>query len=229
MTIKTLFYKVKRKWMKLRLQPIRIFCLHHVCKQFDAESMYPCDWMELSVFQSKINNLREMGYQFISLTEAHLHLQNDWIRREKYSVLTFDDGYKSLLEVLPWLEEQKIPAALFINGKYLDGKSYRDNPKEQYLTYDELFNLTSPLIEIGHHGWEHIAVTEMTEAEFVKSLEKNIEVLSKHPRYIPFWAYTWGRHNKQNDAFLRSNGIIPVLIEGNKNYKWVGSIDREML
>ena len=229
MTIKTLFYKVKRKWMKLRLQPIRIFCLHHVCKQFDAESMYPCDWMELSVFQSKINNLREMGYQFISLTEAHLHLQNDWIRREKYSVLTFDDGYKSLLEVLPWLEEQKIPAALFINGKYLDGKSYRDNTKEQYLTYDELFNLTSPLIEIGHHGWEHIAVTEMTEAEFVKSLEKNIEVLSKHPRYIPFWAYTWGRHNKQNDAFLRSNGIIPVLIEGNKNYKWVGSIDREML
>lgn len=229
MTLKIFVDKVRRKFMKLRLQPIRVFCLHHVCKNYDTETMYPCDWMEISVFQSKINNLRKQGYKFITLSAAYKHLQNDWIRTKKYAVLTFDDGYKSLLEVLPWLEEQQIPATLFINGKYLDGVSYRDNPKEQYLTYDELFNLTSPLIEIGHHGWEHTAVTEITEAELAKFLEKNIEVLSKHPRYTPFWAYTWGRHNKQNDAFLRSNGIIPVLIEGNKNYKWVCSIDREML
>ena len=225
----TIYAKLQRKWIKLRLQPIRVFCLHHVCEQFDSDAMYTCDWMALDEFKQKINILRDDGYQFISITDAYEHLKKDRFRRKKYAVLTFDDGYKSLKEVLPWLEEQKIPATLFINGKYLDGKSYRETPNEHYLTYDELFLLTNPLIEIGHHGWEHIAVTEMTEAEFVKSLEKNIEVLSKHPRYIPFWAYTWGRHNKQNDAFLRSNGIIPVLIEGNKNYKWVGSIDREML
>ena len=229
MNISTLLYKIRRKFIKLRLQPISVFCLHHVCKQFDAESMYPCDWMELSVFQSKINNLREMGYQFISLTEAHLHLQNDWIRREKYAVLTFDDGYKSLQEVLPWLEEQKIPATLFINGKSLDGKSYRENPIEQYLTHDDLYALTSPFLEIGHHGWEHTAADEMNNDELLQSLFQNEKILSSHPRYIPFWAYTWGRHNKNNDDLLLSNGTVPVLIEGNKNYKWIGAIDRELL
>lgn len=229
MSISEFIEKIKRKWMKLRLQPIRVFCLHHVCKHFDAETMYACDWIALDEFKQKINALRSQGYQFISLTDAYENLKKDWFRRKKYAVLTFDDGYKSLNEVLPWLEEQQLPATLFINGKYLDGKSYRETPKEQYLTYDELFSLTNPLIEIGHHGWEHTAATEMTEEELLESLQKNIEVLSTHPRYIPFWAYTWGKHNKQNDEFLRSKGVVPILIEGNKNYKWIGSIDREIL
>lgn len=229
MTISVFISKFLRKFMKMRLQPIRVFCLHHICEHFDSDAMYACDWMALDEFKQKINVLRNQGYQFISLTDAYEYLKKDWFRRKKYAVLTFDDGYKSLKEVLPWLEEQRIPATLFINGKYLDGKSYRENPKEQYLTYDELFALTSPLIEIGHHGWEHTAATEMTDEELLESLQKNIEVLSSHTRYIPYWAYTWGRHNKTNDELLLKQDIIPVLIEGSKNYKRNGAIDREIL
>ena len=110
-----LYHMIRRKWMKLRLQPIRIFCLHHVCEQFNSDVMYACDWMALDEFKQKINVLRNQGYQFISLTDAYEYLKKDWFRRKKYAVLTFDDGYKSLLEVLPWLEEQQIPFALFIN------------------------------------------------------------------------------------------------------------------
>lgn len=221
--------KLRRKLMKIRLQPIRVFCLHHICEHFDSDAMYACDWMALDAFKKKINELRNQGYQFISLTSAYEHLKKDWFRRKKYAVLTFDDGYKSLLEVLPWLEEQQIPATLFINGKYLDGKSYRETPKEQYLTYDELLALTSPLIEIGHHGWEHTAADTMTNNELIESLFKNEKILSSHLRYIPFWAYTWGRHTIGNDKVLLENLIIPVRIEGNKNYKWIGTIDREIL
>ena len=228
MSISVFIEKIRRKWMKLRLQPIRVFCLHHMCKHFDAEAMYACDWIALDEFKQKINALRSQGYQFISLTDAYGHLKNDWFRRKKYAVLTFDDGYKSLKEVLPWLEEQKIPATLFINGKYLDGKSYRETPKEQYLTYDELFSLTNPFIEIGHHGWEHTAATEMTEEELLESLQKNIEILSAHPRYIPFWAYTYGIHNQTSDVTLSNIGMILVLVNGGRNYKWKGSITREL-
>jgi peptidoglycan/xylan/chitin deacetylase (PgdA/CDA1 family) len=229
MSISEFIIKIQRKWMNIRLQPIRVFCLHHVCEHFDADAMYACDWMALDEFKRKINVLQDQGYEFISLNEACEHLQNDYIRRKKYAVLTFDDGYKSLLEVLSWLEKQQIPATLFINGKYLDGKSYRETSKEQYLTYDELFTLTSPLIEIGHHGWEHTAADTMTNDELMESLFKNEKILSSHPHHIPFWAYTWGRHNKHNDELLQEYEIIPILVEGNKNYKWIGTIDREVL
>ena len=229
MTLSVFIHKVLRKLMKMRLQPIRVFCLHHVCEQFDADVMSAYDWMALDEFKQKINALRNQGYQFISLTDAYEYLRKDWFRRKKYAVLTFDDGYKSLLEVLPWLEEQQIPATLFINGKYLDGKSYRETPKEQYLTYDELFSLTNPLIEIGHHGWEHTAATEMTDEELLDSLQKNMEVLSAHPRYVPFWAYTYGKYTDQTNFLLRNNKLILVKVSGGQNFHLQEAVDRESI
>mgnify|MGYP003300985538 CR=1 FL=1 len=221
--------KICRKWMKIRLQPIRVFCLHHVCEQFDADAMYACDWMALDEFRLKINALRSQGYQFISLTAAYEHLKKDYIRRKKYAVLTFDDGYKSILEVLLWLEIMQIPATLFINGKYLDGKSYRENPNEQYLTYDELFAIISPLVEIGHHGWEHTSASKMSSEELKKSIQKNAEIISAHPRYVPFWAYTWGINTKTSNTILVKNKLVPILINGEINYKFDGFINRELM
>lgn len=229
MKVSLYIYKMFRILMKFCLQPIRVFCIHHVCNQFDMDTMYPCDWIAFDEFKQKINNLRRQGYQFISLIAAYEHLKKDWFRRKKYAVITFDDGYRSLLEVLPWLEEQNIPATLFINGKYLDGKSYRETPKEQYLTHGELFKLTSPLLEIAHHGWEHTDVIKMSEKEIEESLQKNVEVLFSHPRYIPFWAYTWGRNTNISDNCLKQNSIIPVIITGSTNYKYIGYIDRELM
>lgn len=224
-----LWHKIKRKWTKLRLQPIRVFCLHHVCKTFDAESMNQGDWMLIDEFKQKVQTLQQNGVEFISLTEAYNHICKDYVRCKKYAVLAFDDGYVSLKEILPWLEEQQIPATLFINGKYLDGKSYRKNPKEKYLTKEELFALTSPLIEIGNHGWEHTRVTDMTEGEFIESVARNIDLLQKHPNYIPFWAYTYGAHSGKTDDYLRARHMLLVYIDGQKNYNEKQVTHRELL
>ena len=205
--------------MKIRLQPIRVYCMHHVCAEFDAGSMNECDWMQIDEFKAKVKAMQQDGVEFISLSDAYFHIGDDKIRCEKSAVLTFDDGYASLKEILPWLNEQQIPCTLFINGKYLDGKSYRHNPKEKYLTKEELWALTSPLIEIGHHGWEHVDCTSMSKEMLMKSIYDNIDVLSLHPRYIPFWAYTWGRHNALVDNCLKRCNLIPVLIDGRVNYK----------
>ena len=221
--------KIWKKLLHLRLRPIRVFCLHHVCASYDASYMYKCDWMQIDEFRRTVHNMQNKGVVFISLTDAYHHICNDWIRRERYAVLTFDDGYASLKEILPWLEEQHIPVTLFINGKYLDGKSYRDNPKEQYLTNDELFRLTSPLIEIGSHGWEHIDACHMSILTFKESVVKNIELLQAHPRYIPFYAYTYGNHMLQEDVFLKSKYLVPVFVSGEKNYNNFNYIDRELL
>ena len=215
--------------MKLRLQPIRVYCFHHVCAEFDAESMNVCDWMQINVLKQVVMFMQFNGVRFISLSEAYHHICSDTLRCRKYAVLTFDDGYASLKEILPWLEEQRIPATLFVNGKYLDGKSYRKNPKEQYLTQDELFALTSPLIEIGSHGWEHVKATEQTVKEFEKSTEMNVALLNEHPRYIPFHAYTYGDHNAAAEDVLNQKLIVPVLIDGMKNYNDKQAIHRELL
>ena len=214
--------------MKLRLQPIRVFCLHHVCKIYNESTMYYDDWMQIDEFKSRIQSMQHDGVEFISLKEAYNKITNDKFRNHKYAVLTFDDGYASLKEILPWLEERQIPATLFINGKYLDGKSYRKNLEEKYLTKEELLALTSPLIEIGNHGWEHIRATEMTEGEFIESVARNIDLLQRHPNYIRFWAYTYGAHSGKTDDYLHRQGLVPIYVDGMKNYNET-VIHRELL
>ena len=221
--------KIKRKWTKIRLQPIRVFCFHHVCETYDADVMNACDWIALDEFKIKVQTLQQNGVEFISLSKAHKHITRDKIRCKKYAVLTFDDGYASMKEILPWLFENNIPVTLFVNGKYLDGQSYRNSPKEQYLTKEELFALTTPLVEIGSHGWEHINANEMIVAEFASSVQKNIELLSAHSRYIPFHAYTYGIHNHKVDTELYEAHINPVLVDGMKNYNNCKCIHRELL
>lgn len=227
--MKEFVQKIQRKWMKIRLQPIRVFCLHHVCAVFDAGTMTKSDWMQIDEFKHRVLAMLQEGVKFISLTDAYRHICEDKIRCKKYAVLTFDDGYASLKEIQPWLEEQKIPMTLFINGKYLDGKSYRKNPKERYLTKEELWDLTSPLIEIGNHGWEHTNALEISAHEFEHSIAKNIEFLHTHPRYILFYAYTWGKHTKATDAYLLSQGIMPIYIDGIANYNDSTVIHRELI
>lgn len=229
MKMSNLLHKIRNRFKKLRLQPVRIFDMHHVCAEIDAESMNACDWMQIDDFQQKLMDMREDGVEFISLSEAYRHICNDWLRLTKYVVITFDDGYASLKEILPWLEEQHIPATLFINGKYLDGKSYRKNPKEKYLTKTELWALSAPLIEIGSHGWEHTDATQMTVDVFCKYIDDNVELIQKHPCYIPFHAYTWNRHTEKTDALLHSKKILPVYIDGVKNYNDKQVIHRELL
>lgn len=215
--------------MKLWLQPIRVYCLHHVCATFDENSMVACDWIQIDEFKNKVQSMQRNGVEFITLAEAYRYISHDWIRSKKYAVITFDDGYASLKEILPWLEERYIPATLFINGKYLDGKSYRKNPKEQYLTKEEIFALNTPMVEIGSHGWEHTDASVVTEREFAESMGTNIRLLSTHPRYIPFHAYTWGRHTDVTDKQLEEMHLVPVLIDKMKNYNDMHIIHREEL
>lgn len=223
--------KIKRKWMKLRLQPIRVFCLHHVCEHFDAESMHEGDWMALDEFKQKVLAMQQSGVRFISLKEAHERLKNEDFRFKNYAVLTFDDGYASLREVLPWLKEQGIPVTLFINPDYAAGKAYRETEKEKYLTLEELAALD---VEIGMHGLQHLDVTKMNEDEFREFVEQSYHQSSiinsgSDQSFIPFWAYTWGLHNAVTDRVLTDKGIIPVYIDGMKNFNDNTCIHRELL
>lgn len=227
--------KISHRWMKLRLQPIQVFCLHHVCERYDAESMHEGDWMALDEFKQKVLTMQQSGVQFTSLSDAHRIISNQQlaisIRFKRYAVLTFDDGYASLKEVLPWLHEQHIPATLFINGKYLDGVSYRENPNEKYLTKQDLEKIAQeyPQITIGNHGWEHAEAWKMDESTSVESVQKNVDCLSILPNYIPFWAYTWGHYGKFIHRELRKRNIIPVFVDGAANYNDASCVHRELL
>lgn len=226
-----LLNKIKRKWIKWRLQPIRVFCFHQVSDTFDSSTMYPGDWLQTDEFKKRVISLQDQGYTFISLTDAHEHIKHDFIRMHKYAVLTADDGWTSLKNILPWLSEQRIPITLFLNPAYLDGKHFRECDTEKYLTEEEVENLhvQFPYLEIGSHGWEHVDATKQTEKDFEENISKSVKVLSVFPNYVPYFAFTWGYCNSKTFKLVLASNLIPVLMNGEKNYNNALSIYRELL
>ena len=231
--------------MKLRLQPIRVFVFHHVSDLRDSLECQEDDWTQLDQFKQNIECLCKR-YKFISLSYAIFKLQHDKIRRGKYAVLTTDDGLASVLNVIPWLEEKKIPLTLFVNTRYMEGDKLKpvhlkwlrelapdvdekEIAKRMYLSKEQIRKMNSPLIEIGLHGHEHLDAIQISESVFEKNVIQCKEILSEHPRYVSAYAYTWGRSTVESLKFLRNNKIIPLLVKGGKNYQWGGYIDRECI
>lgn len=232
--------RIARKFIKLRLQPIRVFCIHNVSDCFDADSMWPCDWIQTEVFKRTLLDLQNK-YTFISLMEAQRHLRRDIIRSMKCAVLTADDGFSSLKNIMPWLEERQIPITLFINPIVWDGKTVGQNlnplpvstenngAKDVYMLTKDLKAFQSPLVTFGYHGYEHIDESVETYETFVANFEKCRKAMESLDNVIPFYAHTYGRTTKQNDEYLIKQMITPVYVNGGKNYNQWKKIDRELL
>lgn len=230
MVIGNVLNRIKRKWMKIRLQPIRVLCFHQVSDEFDENTMYEQDWISTYDFQDIVCRFQKKGYTFISLSEAYKKLTRDIFRCRKYAVLTADDGWASLKNILPWLNEQQIPITLFLNPAFFDGKHHRIKEREEYLTAEEVQNFGKqyPLLTVGSHGWEHVAATMISIPEFNDNVDKSVVALSKLPNFIPYYAYTWGWHTAETDKVLMNKGFVIVNMKGNKNYTSNNAVDREM-
>ena len=243
--LKPYFDSVHRKLLHLRLQPIRVFCFHQVSETFDPNVYCKPDWISMDFFKSFIKKLQNEGYEFISLEAAYNHIKNDKIRLKKYAVLTADDGLKCQLELLPWLEEHRVPITLFVNTETLDGKTCNvqiknyfhattqeeesEHAKALYFTKGELFSVRSRFLFVGLHGVTHDVVYTFSIERFVDQYQKCKSILSSHPNYVPFYAYPHGVHNSKYDDKLLQNGSIPVLADGEKNFNDERFIHREII
>lgn len=222
------FNKLIRKITKIRLRPIHVFLFHQVSEVFDETTMKIGDWNNTEIFKSNIIKLREK-YTFISLLEAYTKIKNNKIRFKKYAVLTSDDGWSSLKNIMPWLIEQKVPITLFVNPSYLDGKHFREKNTEKYLSMEELRSFDTVLVSVGSHGWEHINATTQSEEDFISSVEKSNIALKDLPNYVPFFCFTYGAYNQASLKIVRDRGLVPVFIDKEKNYSDCSCIHRELI
>ena len=224
------------------LQPIHFYVFHNVSDKYDELLCGIDDWTQTEQFKQNIEKLSQQ-YTFISLSEAYNKLQHDWFRIRNYAVLTTDDGLASVLNVIPWLEERKIPLTLFINTRYWQQNKLKPihlerlqkiTPnadilkiaKQLYMSREQIWALDSPFIEIGLHGHEHLDAKAIKEQDFELNVEQCIEKLAFHPRYVPFYAYPWGMGTQKSKEYLISKGIVPVMVDNDVNCVWTGSISR---
>lgn len=222
--------KLRHKLKKLRLRPISVFLFHQVSDEFDETTMKRGDWTETNQFKHNIEVLKK-EYTFIPLEKAYAKMKKDKVRLRNFAVLTSDDGWASLENILPWLKEQKIPVTLFLNPGYFDGEHFREKPTERYLLKADVDRISHdyPAVTFGLHGWEHIRATEQTEDEFRESVLKTLKALQAYPNFVPYFAYTYGNFGAVHNRILNEFDLVPVLIDKEKNVDDSSCIHRELL
>ncbi len=134
----------------------------------------------------------------------------------KSIILTFDDGYKNNQEYLiPLLQRYGMKAVIFLPTKLLG--------KGDKMSFEDLRNLDSSLVEFALHGHEHMNYEKNPSEKVGEDLKQNIQTLQNEN--IPFenvLAYPYGRYKKNDTDFykiMKDLGITHALRIGNKlNY-----------
>ena len=117
-----------------------------------TDSQTPGDQTRISLarFEEQMAWLAENHYNSLSLDELIAFMQGASVP-DKSVVLTFDDGWKSQLQVLPILKRHGFKAAFFV----FPGKGIED-PYGDYLSWEELQGISNdPDFEVQAHSMAH--------------------------------------------------------------------------
>lgn len=170
-------------------------------------------WKELYVepetFAKQLDWLKDNGYATVGLSDVYNHWYHEKPLPEKPIVLTFDDGYRSMYEiVMPLLLAREMQATFFLYPSKFNTPTG--------LTPEMVQELSDNGMEIGSHTLTHNDLTKISETELTKELadsKRYLEEITKTP--IDFLCYPAGQFNKQ-------------VIEESKKAGYLGAVTTQM-
>jgi peptidoglycan/xylan/chitin deacetylase (PgdA/CDA1 family) len=190
-----------------------VLAYHLVDRRIDAGIA----WITPKRFEKQIAWLAEAGYKSITLSEWLQYSPTD---NGKSIVITFDDGYHSLVQyALPILSRYHFCATVFAIAGYVGRPNLWDVkfflPPFQHLDWGGLRELMSAGWEIGSHSLNHDYLPALSEpqlrrdlADSKKILEDNLQAPMQHLS-LPF-----GRGNQNVYRIAHEVGYASVCTLG---------------
>ncbi len=166
---------------------VPILCYHRIEEgRNDVYTVTP------QVFASHLQVLSDSGYNSILPNDLYDYLLHDATLPDKPFMITFDDSRKEHFTIAaPELEKRNFRGAFFIMTV--------TNNKKNYLTNDEITELSVRGHSVGLHSWDHVMVTKYTDSTFWKQQvldpQKRLEDMIGKP--VEYWAYPNGVYNRE--------------------------------
>jgi peptidoglycan/xylan/chitin deacetylase (PgdA/CDA1 family) len=150
-----------------------------------------------ATFAEQLAALRSGGWQPVDLATFLRGLTEPEGLPERSALITFDDGYGSVLDVaLPWLERFGYPAVLFMPTDFVGRTNLFDlegEPEEQLCDWDDLRELVRRGVAVQSHGVSHRAFSELSPAERGSELERSKAALEDGlGQPVELFAYPYG-------------------------------------
>jgi peptidoglycan/xylan/chitin deacetylase (PgdA/CDA1 family) len=197
----------------LAKKPVVILNYHQISSQFDPTTQDINIWTSLKDFEDTIITLKQEGYEFISAQKAVEIIQSNQKPIKHYVAITFDDGHKSILNVLDVMKSHKAPMTFFINSAYIDDADYNWVDIIQYFDrhpqeYYNQFKITS-------EDWNCINNLKncTTSSKFIEIEHKVIEILAKVDDFNL-------RHLTKRELFDLKDPLVTIGLHSDRHYDY---------
>ncbi len=159
------------------------------------------------IFIRQMTFLKRNNYQIIDIDKALKIIRNSGYVKERYAVITFDDGYQdNLTNALPVLKEFDFTATVYLATNYINeqSKQFKDH---KCLNWKEVIELQDNNIEIGSHTVSHPQLSTLTHKEVETEIQKSKEIIENKlgkPCTSFSYPYAFPEEDKKFVVFLRN-------------------------
>ncbi len=161
------------------------------------------------IFRMHMQYLKDNDVRVIDLSDLIKRIINNQSITDNSIVITFDDGYRSILtKALPILKEFGFSATLFVNLNFVERKIqgnlyWQDWPT---LTWDKINELSGAGVSIGSHGVSHKELSGLNDTELNTEIVDSKEVIERNVSVkINMFSYPHGSFNEKVIEVLKKN------------------------
>lgn len=189
------------------LVPILVF---HQIGPVPPESHFPRNCVRPEQFDALLGSLRGAGYEGISFDQYLAHRLGKGSLPRKPILLTFDDGYKSNVEVaVPILRKHSFTATIFVVPGCLGASNAwdADEKQEPLMTAPEIRALHAEGFHFGSHTMTHVRLTTAAPDVTLHELRASrtaLEALLQEP--VRTICYPWAQHDATVHQLARQAG-----------------------
>ncbi len=194
------FLRISDVFFPRRRDKLVIFSYHSIAKDAWRFSIDP------ELFRVQIEALLST-YRPISLSEAVEFLYGKRVIEQPSFVLTFDDGYRDILDVKEFLAEKKIRPTCFILSDSPRADLAELGTRREFLNVADIRELMSSGWEVGCHSATHGDFWAMTPErifEETANAKKKLEAELGVP--VRYFAYPRGRYTDAAKRIIRDAG-----------------------
>jgi peptidoglycan/xylan/chitin deacetylase (PgdA/CDA1 family) len=160
-------------------------------------------WVPPDRFVRQIDNLLEAGFHFIDETSFLDVLDGRRKSPGREVLLTFDDGYRVLLDrAIPDLEARRIPALIFPVSSFVGSENTWElnlpGRRFSHLGWDEIDSLAHAGFSFGSHARTHRDLTRLPPGELREELVRSREEIEgRLGTPVRSLSYPYGRVNER--------------------------------
>lgn len=195
------FLGIINEMVQIKHADIFILCYHSISEDGWRFSV------KLEEFKKQINYLKNKGCQFITLSELLDYLNGKKELTKQSVIISFDDGYKDILQIKDFLRDQNIKPALFLLSDTNHANREEIGTGRDFLSKDDILRLIEAGWEIGSHSATHANMDRLNDDGIAEEIVKSRESLEKELGIsIKYFAYPKGKYNPKILSAIKKAG-----------------------